>query len=243
MKPLTDVIANLILPPAGPLLLLVAALLLLTHRRRAATLLAVFATAALWISSTGFVGNALLRGLEAPPLAESMLPRAEAIVVLGGGLIPASPEYGADVVGGETLARLRYAALLARRSGLPVLVSGGRPYGTRPEADAMAEALAEMGVQARWKEVESITTAENAARASALLGARKRVALVTSAWHMPRAKRAFTAAGFEVLAAPTGFLTRAALRPTDFLPSVAGMSQTRLALWESLGMLWYHLRS
>ena len=192
----------------------------------------------LWIFSTGAVGNALLRNLEAPPLVAEALPRAQAIVVLGGGLIPQSPEYGEDVVGADTLARLRYAATLSRKSGLPVLVSGGRPYGSRPEADAMAEVLSEMGIQAKWKEAGSTTTAENAARSFAILGSR-RIALVTSAWHMRRAQRAFAKAGFEVIAAPTSYVTRASYRAVDFLPSTSGMAQTRLGLWELMGMLWY----
>lgn len=227
------------MPPAGPLLALVVALILIPRRRKAGIALAWGAVAILWISSTGAVGNALLRNLEALPLAAGALPRAQAIVVLGGGLIPRSPEYGEDVVGADTLARLRYAAMLSRKSGLPVLVSGGRLYGARAEADAMAEALAEMGIQAQWREADSMTTAENAARSRALLGERKRIALVTSAWHMRRAERAFRAAGFDVISAPTSYVTRASYRPIDFLPSTSGMAQTRLGLWELIGMLWY----
>ena len=50
---------------------------------------------------------------------------AQAIVVLGGGLYFDTPEYGGDTVGGSTLERLRYAATIARKTNLPVLVTGG----------------------------------------------------------------------------------------------------------------------
>jgi uncharacterized SAM-binding protein YcdF (DUF218 family) len=231
------------MPPSGPLILLAVSVVLMRRTPRLARSFAAFAVAALWICSTGLVGNALLLGLEAAPASAADLARVQAIVVLGGGLIPASPEYREDAVAGDTLARLRYAARLAKQLDRPVLVSGGQPYGTRPEAQAMAEALEEMGVRARWKEAGSSNTAENAAQAAPILGDVKRIALVTSAWHMPRAGRAFARSGFEVVAAPTGYLTRRTWRWTDLLPSAAGLSQTRIALWELLGMLWYAIRA
>lgn len=241
MKVWTDFIAFLILPPAGPLIVLVLGLLLLRRKPGLGRTLAVVGAIVLWVCCTGVFGNSLLRGLEAEPVQEAALAGVQAVVVLGGGLVPASPEYGEDAVGGDTLARLRFAARLAKRLDRPVLVSGGQPYGTRPEADAMAEALAEMGVHARWKEASSTTTAENAARSAQVMGGAKRIALVTSAWHMPRARRAFAQAGFDVVAAPTGYVTRRTLRPSDLLPGATGLSQTRLALWEGLGMLWYRI--
>ena len=191
------------------------------------------------------VGNGLLRFLEPPPLAARELHTAQAIVVLGGGLIVDSPEYGADVPVPEALARLRYAAQLARDSRLPVLLAGGNPYGVQmAEAHAMASALRELVLEPRWVETGSLTTAENAAGAYALLAPerRLRIVLVTSAWHMPRAERAFRRAGFEVVPGPTSYAPRVPLRAADFLPSAWGLGQTRTALWEMLGLAWYRLR-
>ncbi len=51
------------------------------------------------------------------------------LVALGGGTYPEAPEYGGDTVSTGSLERLRYAALLYRRSGKPILVSGGNPLG------------------------------------------------------------------------------------------------------------------
>lgn len=194
----------------------------------------------LWLLSTAMVGNALLSALEVPPADLAALRSAQALVVIGGGVVPESPEYGKSVPGGESLRRVRYAARLARSLGLPVLVSSGNPYGP-PEAPAMADALREYGVEPQWIESASRTTAENAVASAQLLGERKRIALVTTAWHMPRARRAFEAAGFEVLPAPTAYIGRVESQLLGLLPTAQGLSYSRLALREYLGTAFYVL--
>jgi uncharacterized SAM-binding protein YcdF (DUF218 family) len=141
--------------------------------------------------------------------------------------------------------RLRYGARLARKLGLPLLVTGGKPYGGRlAEGRTMAAALEDdFKTPARWIEEESNTTAENAARAFSILRpeGRTRIALVTSAWHMRRAELAFAKAGFDVVPAPTGYASRGEPRFLDWVPSASGLYATRTALWELLGVLWYRL--
>jgi uncharacterized SAM-binding protein YcdF (DUF218 family) len=106
------------------------------------------------------------------------------------------------------LERLRYGVHLARQSGLPILLSGGAPYGGTPEAELMQRALKEdFGLGARWQEKTSRDTTENAQESVRILRAAgvSRVLLVTHALHMPRAQAAFAAVEMEVIAAPTGF--------------------------------------
>ncbi len=69
----------------------------------------------------------------------------------------------------------------------------------------MAAALREVfGVPVRWLEGESRNTAENAHFSAAMLAGAgiERVALVSQAWHLPRASAEFERAGLEVVAAP-----------------------------------------
>jgi uncharacterized SAM-binding protein YcdF (DUF218 family) len=250
-RELTDAFAALLLPPGAPLVLVAIGMLMTWRgRRRTGTALAILSFLALWLSCLGVVGHSLVRLLEPAPSSEARLTAAAknagAIVVLGAGRILGSPEYGKDSANAEALARLRYGARLARKTGLPLLVAGGKPYGgTLSEGETMADALEDgFNVPARWIEGTSNTTAENAMRAFAILQpeGRTRVILVTSASHMRRAELTFRKAGFEVFAAPTAYASRGETHPVDWLPTAHGLAATRTALWEIVGIAWYRLR-
>jgi uncharacterized SAM-binding protein YcdF (DUF218 family) len=103
---------------------------------------------------------------------------------------------------------------------------------------------ADFNAPPRWVEGDSLNTRENAERAQALLAADsiRRVYLVTHAWHMPRARRAFEAAGLEVVAAPTGY-TPITPSPMAWVPSGHALRNTYLAMREWLGQAWYRLNS
>jgi len=165
-------------------------------------------------------------------------------VVLGSGRYTEAPEYDLDdTVSALGLERLRYAALLQRKTGLPILVSGGAPGGeSTAEADHMQAVLsADFRANVKWVERESRSTEENARYSQALLSATKvrSIYLVTHAWHMRRAARAFESAGIKVTPAPTGFytLSHATRKLSAYLPSARGMYFSSLALHEHLGLI------
>lgn len=248
----------LLLPPGVLLLALLAALLLRRRWPRAALGLALVSGLLLYALSLPDVPRQLAAGLEvgSPPLSaeQARASGAGAIVVLGGGTRLHAPEYGSPSPGYMALERLRYAAHLHRATGLPVLATGGGVYpGFPPEGAVMARALREdYRVTAVLEENASANTWENAAFSAALLAPRgvRKVLVVTHAWHMPRARQAFAAAGLEMVAAPTGFLSRsdaagmpdlpAALR---LLPDAEAFRRSALLLHEYLGLPWYRLRS
>ena len=102
----------------------------------------------------------------------------------------------------------------------------------------MAEALEiDFGVRVRWTETESRDTAENAAFLAPMLkdAGIRRVALVTHAWHMPRARELFERNGMEVLTALTRFTTRSPGTLGPGLPSASGLRTSYFALHEWLG--------
>lgn len=241
----TNLLATFLLPPANGLLLMVVGWRLARRYPRLGRAAIVVGAALIAVLSLPVVGDTLLRGLEDGPLRRDQMPLAQAIVVLGAGRYRDAPEFGGDTVGEGALSRLRYAARLHRESGLPILVSGGRPDGGQlSEAEAMARALTdEFLVPVRWCEDGSDNTAENARRSAALLTPEgiDRVLLVTHAWHMPRARRAFEAAGLTVIPAATQF-HEGARTPLDFLPQAEGLGRSRQALHEWIGLLWYGLR-
>lgn len=236
------ILAALILPPTGPLLLALFGLWLAgTKSRRwqnGGRLLAALSLIALLLFSLPIVGKALMTPLETyPALAPADIRNVQAIVVLAGGNYHAAPEYGGDTVGRATLERIRYGARLQRETGLPLLVTGGAPLGGRPEAEAMKESLVrEFGVPVRWVEAASRDTAENASLSSPLLRAAgvRRIALVSHAWHLPRAVPLFEAQGFDVVPAPTAFTTGSPSLIADLLPG-GGLGRSREALHEYLG--------
>ena len=169
--------------------------------------------------------------------------QVQAIVILGGGSYFAAPEYGGDTVSHYTLERLRYGARLGRESSLPVLVTGGAPFGGRAEAESMREALErDFGIKVRWVETASRDTAENARLSAPLLKAAgvTRIALVSHGWHLPRAIELFEKQGIEVTPAPTAFSTGSPSLLEDLLPG--GLVTSRLALREYLGRLYNFLK-
>lgn len=243
LKPLLTALA---LPPAGPLLAALLGLWLARRRRAAGLGLAALAIVLALALSTHGVGRFLARTL-LPPVAAAQpaqVRTTQAIVVLGGGVLPHAPEYGAAQPAAETLERLRYGAWLARRTGLPVGFAGGVGWasaGTATEAEgtvAQRVLQEDWGVAARWVDTQSRDTAENASRMAALLAPQgvRHIALVTDAWHMPRAAAAFRRAGFEVLPAPTGFAGPRSRPLLEWLPSSPGLVLCRAVLREWLAL-------
>lgn len=242
---LKPVLTALVLPPAGPLLLAMLGLLL-ARRLRLAAWVSGLALLALWLLSTHAVAIALARLLLPLPapvgLAELRQARVQAVVVLGGGVLPEAPEYGFAQPNNVTFARLRYGVRLARTANLPLGISGGLGWagrGTATEADAVvAAARQDLGLVPRWADDRSRDTRENARQMAALL--RKdgvnRIALVSDAWHLPRATAEFRAAGLEVLPAPTQLPLPANSRITEALPSVTGLYWSYYSLREWLGL-------
>jgi uncharacterized SAM-binding protein YcdF (DUF218 family) len=233
---LRKVLAAIVLPPAGPLLVAIAGLAVLGRRPRLGRALAWTGALALAALSTGVVAHGLARLLDdSPPVALEAARSAQAIVVLGGGVRPDALEYGGDTLGRLTLERVRYGAWLARRLGLPVLVTGGAPLGGTPEAVVMRRALEdEYSVAVRWADAAARNTHENARNAAALLqrdGVR-RVVLVTHGFHMRRARAEFLAAGLEVVPAPTFVAAPGPPEAGDFLPSVPALQRSYYALHE-----------
>ena len=180
------------------------------------------------------------------PATLALAQRADAIVVLGSGRERGDLAWGEDQPTGVGLERQRYAARLAKASGLPILTSGGLHYGTPPtEAKLMADSLRDdFGVTTRWQEGESRTTWENARFSADLLLPQgiKRVVVVTQAWHMQRSRWSFEQAGFDVVPAPMGFLGREHARPfAGLLPESRAMWQSGQLFNEVVGLVGYRL--
>lgn len=264
-------IESWLMPPGGVLLLLTLALLLAGWLRRTAWFLVFVAVVILYLLSTPWLKFQLAEALEVvPPLQQ--LPQIDedqlaAIVVLGGGRDTAAPEYkvnspegeregvlgyGRDVVGRSTLQRLRYGAWLNKKSGFPLLVTGGTPLNEAlPESQLMADSLwQDFGISEVWQENQSVNTWEHAQYVPHLLKRQgvTTMLLVTHASHMPRSLRVFQQSpemeGIRVVAAPTAFTTRGAMDHGfgNWRPSAGALSKNVSFLHEWGGVIWYQIR-
>lgn len=245
----TNLTAALLLPPLNLLILAGIGAVLLKRRPRTGKALIVAAFGLLYALSTPLVAESLMGLLEPPPRPIGKDGAgAQAIVVLGSGLYTDAPEYPGGSVSGGALERLQYAAMLHRRTGLPVLISGGRLPGLPAEAPIMKRVMeTEFHTPVRWIEARSLNTWDNARLSFAVLSAQgiKRVLVVTHAWHVPRARLAFEAAGFDFVAAPTRYVGHnvGSWVAWDLIPNGRGLMTSYYALHEFIGLAWYRLRA
>ncbi|HEY4719408.1 MAG TPA: YdcF family protein [Candidatus Methylomirabilis sp.] len=168
--------------------------------------------------------NLLSRSMGGP----SALEPAEAIVVLGGGVMPDG------VLSNSSMRRALHGILLHRKGLAPLLVFFGPVRDGGPaEAEVRAELARALGVTPGviLAAAEARTTGEEALRGGALLQAKgvRRILLVTDAHHMRRARTAFEQAGFEVLAAPAHDLSSGVSRPEERLALMRRIVEERLA--------------
>ena len=240
-------------------LLTIAALILLWKQPRIAAGAIGLGLLILLVSSNSRVSQSFVRSLEWQNLPNGELPKASAIVVLGGGTKPPTPPRPwVDV--SEAGDRILYGALLYKRDQAPWLIlSGGRIQwdGKQPPESAdMAEIATEMGVpeSAILQDPSSLNTYQNAVNVRQILEQKNlagKVLLVTSALHMPRSLLVFRHQGIEVIPAPTDFLvTQRDLQPSttvqgailDLIPDTRSLHEFTQALKEYIGMVVYRLR-
>lgn len=239
--------------------LMVVALVTLGKRPRWAVGAITLALVILLGASNGWVSSLLVRSLEAqiPP---TVVPTAEAIVVLGGATKPAlPPRPGVDL--SEQSDRIFYAAQLYKQQKAPlIIVSGGRidwtHQGGTPESADMANILSQIGVPASAiiQDPDSLNTYENGVNVRKILNERdiRQILLVTSAMHMPRSLLIFKHQGIAAIPAPTDFLVSnnqlQALSSSpqatllNLLPDSDRLEHFTRALKEYVGLLVYRLR-
>lgn len=213
----------------------------------------------LLVASNSWVANSLVRSLEWQQLPPKALPRADAIVILGGATKSAFPPRPAVDLS-ESGDRVLYGAQLYREGKAPLIIaSGGRidwRGGGPSESADMAAILKTIGVPstAILQDSSSLNTYQNAVNVKKIMNERgiRRVLLVTSAMHMPRSLRIFQRQGIEAIPAPTDFLVseqdvkepNSSLQATvlSLAPDTDRLEKTTLALKEYIGMVVYRLR-
>jgi uncharacterized SAM-binding protein YcdF (DUF218 family) len=252
---LKKLIGFLLLPLTVSLILLGAGVLTVGRERFRAWGKRLLVVGLVWlvITSNRGVGTALVSLLERQYPAqrdalEGPITACKVVVILGAGHADTdtlavnhrlSPSALARLVEGVRLARALPSSVLwvngpGANPSLPthasVLRSAAIALGTPPDRivelttgrDTEGEALA---VRARWPQAEPI-------------------ALVTSAWHMPRAVALFRKAGLTVVPCPTDYASRwnDDVRISDYLAwDLSGLERSSKAIYEFLGLTWSKL--
>ncbi len=247
----------LFLLPSGFCCSLLVAALVFRKRKRAATTCLVLAVLSLLAFGNRWFVDVLARSLEWKHLPAYPLPKAEAIVCLGGGNLPLeAPRQTVEV--GEAGDRMTYAAHLYREGKAPLIVcTGGVVPGTaadHPGSADIAAMLRMIGVPAGAiiEQSKSRNTYEDATCSYPILKERKvkRVLLVTSAAHMPRSLAVFRkqCPDLEVIPAPTDFtVTKGSKAPfwevlRGCVPTGHELGRSDAILHEYIGILYYKLR-
>lgn len=240
---LQSALPGLVLPPLALVLLAMVAGLLAWRGARWAGMVVVMAMLVLVVLSTPWAAGWLFVSLEAGIVDDPTRPEPRAIIILSAEAVQNGQRLEP---GALTLERLRAGARLHRRTGLPVLVSGGMTrYGGSSLAEIMARSLQEdFGITARWLETRSRDTHENAVFSAEMLRADGigSAWLVTHGWHLARAQEAFARLQFPTRPEPVRIDGLPPADLTSWIPRPDYAARSWFALREWLGRLVYALR-
>lgn len=199
------------------------------------------------IAMTPWVANTLVGWLETPqPVVASCLSSPPPVAVVLAGGVDTAPTEPADLPAMAITTRRRVERAVAwwhERPGRSLVLSGG-PHlaGGVPTGALMADYARRLGVAATALRVEgrSESTWDNARGLAALQPPLpRRVVLITSAMHMPRARYALARAGFDVCAIAADPRRIAFGLPGYLIPRSSALVKTETALHELVGMAYY----
>lgn len=232
--------------------LVVGFVLLGLRFRRTGWMLSLASLGWLFVCSTSLIAHVLGSSLERayPPTAVERVPKADAIVLLSGGMGGSTNvwTYGEMWSGAD---RVWHAARLWKAGRAPILLTTGIE-----EDGSTVNLLSDLGVDvsAIIAERASLNTEENAKFSAQTLKARlpdvsrPKIILVTSAWHMRRSELMFHkyAPELEVIPAAADYENLQLGSCADWIdfirPSAGNLVRTAEVLKEIVGYWGYRLR-
>ncbi len=222
------------------------ALYFFVKREKKNVLVFLLLSGLIWVVSIKPLADFFIHPLEYRYLRPDNL-SADVIIVLGGGITENVPDLSStSFLKNDALARLVEAFRIYRRTGAPIMCTGGKVFSDRSEARVAAEILKDFGVKESGIIIEdrSRDTYENAKYSFKICSEKgfSDIVLVTSAYHLPRAVMAFEKAGFKNIK-PFGAAYKSTLKPQyrfcDFLPGQ--LQDFSSALREYFGLIFYKI--
>jgi uncharacterized SAM-binding protein YcdF (DUF218 family) len=174
---------------------------------------------------------------------------ADAVVVLGGAMSLVPGEKAPVAEWGEAIDRGFGGAELMLKDKAPIIIVSGGLWMTDPsqpnEGELLRTLLIDLNVPPERILVTPTsgnTEGEAVKVRRVLRGASPHIILVTSAFHLPRARLIFEAHGFDVTGYPVDFRTPVPRRfLARIIPSAAGLAKTDLVIREVLGRIYYRM--
>ena len=214
----------------------------LLFRQTWPALIGIFLWLILMVAGNGLVSNWLAQQLEAEYIEFKLkeVTELDAVIVLGGGTttrISGEPQLG---MAGDRV--VTAAQLYHRQSGVLVICTGSQSVRTGKDQhprDEAADLLQNLGVpKAQIHRIQGANTFEEAQSIRSYLDENqeiKKVGLITSAWHMPRACGLLAKQQVEVVALPSNFLSGPFVpTPESIIPSANSLQTTQLMFKEYL---------
>lgn len=206
------------------------------------------ALAGLWLLATPVASDSLFRFIEEYSVKKSItkIPSADAIVVLSGMLSDSPGEDGLEQEWGDP--DRFFAGLQLYKAGKSkrlIFTRGRMPWAVvkESEGDILRRAAMESGIPSRSISLteEVANTKEEAAAVRKIMGdSPSQVILVTSAFHMPRAKTVFEREGMGVVTYPVDFkVSVKQITVMDFLPDARALYLSDIAIRELIGRAYY----
>lgn len=207
----------------------------------------------LYALSISPVSNLLIYSMECryrlPP--DEILSNLDTVAVLGGGMNWSGGFREFPEPAKFTYARVFSGVRIFKKSGADTIAfcGGGRRGGAESEAAAMEKVALELGVEKSKiiTETKSLNTMENAAGLAEILTPAKgrKIGLVTSALHMPRAAKLFQKQFPDdtIVPIPVAYIFDPDWFALDGLAPAAGsLANSNYAIHEWIGMLWFAIR-
>jgi len=205
----------------------------------------------LYILSTPIFSNNFFKLVEGSEYRKpiSAIDSADAIVVLSGVLEINEVGDSTYVEWGDPDRFFGGIALFKAGKAQKLVFTGGKmPWDNakKTEGEVLKEYAISNGIPTEnilvTKDVEN--TADEAVAVKELINPSKKIILVTSAYHMYRAKKLFEKQGFEVIPYKIDYKIRGnnELKFMDFLPSAINLQLTETGIREIIGRLFYLIK-
>ncbi|HOJ70289.1 MAG TPA: YdcF family protein [Syntrophorhabdaceae bacterium] len=244
---LKKLITYSIVPPGIIIILLILSAIFLRKRLRFFIIIVALAIYALSIEPVKDIFIIPLEDAYKPPSINDVK-SCDAYVVLGGGINENAPGLdGEGQLSNDSLPRVVEAYRLYIRHKRPIILSGGKVYGIKEEAEIAKKFLISLGVDETYiiTEGKSRDTHENALFVKEILEKKgvKKAVLITSAFHMKRSVQLFRRYFPQILPYPTGYRTsRSVYTVMSYMPDAGNITYIAYSLKEYMGILFYKIK-